>query len=176
VATPRSAFLAALLFAAPSLADERFDHRGAVGLLLDGVFQSDSAIVFHQGSTDLGARWGGEIGGTYAVGYNGNELMLTGFLLAPAPGESGVDWGMTTGYRGYFGQGRLKSYLQIQAAAHFRPVFSFGPRLGLGFQYEVTPIVGVWGGIGGEIGVGPSELRLVFLGNLGLQFRSYLLE
>ncbi|MHB8873380.1 MAG: hypothetical protein ACYC8T_06805 [Myxococcaceae bacterium] len=164
---PATLFAAALL-AGTALADERYDHRGAVGLLLGatGEFMSTANPGVVQG-----LRLGADLGGTWAVGYSGNELMLLG---RAAFGGPRVEGSVTFGYRGYFGQDRVKTFVDLGAAVHF-PLVAVGPRVGFGVQYELSPIVGVYAGLAAQVGLGQA---LRFDGELclGLQLRSYLLE
>ena len=116
-----------------------------------------------------------DLGGTYAIGNEGDELLL---LLsgAFAPGGGGLaDVAVAFGYRGYFGRERLKTYFDLDLSAHSMPFFTLGPRLGLGVQYELTPIFGAFAGLAGEIGVG-GELRFSAQAVIGFQARSYLFE
>jgi hypothetical protein len=177
VASPARALLVAVLSAAaPSLADDRYDHRGAVGLIAALAFQDKDSIVFNQNFADSGSRYAAEIGGTYAVGYNGNELALLATLGVATYGSLRADWGLAAGYRGYFGHERFKTYFDLDAAVHFTPSVTAGPRFGAGVQYELTQTLGVFGGLEGELCIGPQELRLSAQIAVGFQFRSYLLE
>jgi hypothetical protein len=92
--------LAAALIAPPvARADERFDHRGAVGLLVGGGAEYLSGIASER--LVQGLRGDLELGGTLAVGVDGNELLLIGRATL---GDPAIDWSVIFGYRGYFGQ------------------------------------------------------------------------
>src|SRR5215470_2442322 len=69
--------LLVVAFCAPNLSsgEERFDHRGAVGLLIGyGVAFKDRVISGHL--SEEGSWLAGMLGGTYAIGTEGNELKL----------------------------------------------------------------------------------------------------
>ena len=159
-----------LLLPAVALADERFDHRGAVALLVGGggsILDVDTPVLAVHGNRGLV-----DLGGTWAIGYNGNELLGQ---VRVALGGTVLDWSVMAGYRGYFGYDRLKTFLDVQLVALVKPTFLIGPRLGGGVQFELTPNVGVFAGLGFQIGAGTG---LLFSRELfgGIQLRSYLLE
>lgn len=150
---------------------ERFDHRGAVGLLLGPGLEYRSNLT--PGATaDVGFRGLGDLGGTIAVGVNGNELLA--FARGGLGGPS-TAWSATAGYRGYFGYEQLKTFLDLTLAAHVRPYLRIGPRVGGGVQYELSSIAGLYAGFAFQFGFGNGFL---FSGELvgGVQLRSYLLE
>jgi len=168
----RAAVFLPLLLLLPALAraDERFDHRGAVGLLLGG----GGEFRFNTGPNvdERGLRGVLDLGGTWAIGYNGNELL--GWVRA-APSASGWGWSAVAGYRGYYGYERLRTFVDLDLAAQFRPLLTAGVRVGAGVQYEITSNVGVFVGVGLQLGGGNG---VVLSGEVisGLQLRSYLLE
>jgi hypothetical protein len=150
--------------------DERYDHRGAVGLL----FGSGGAGVSLGATTPslFGLRWTQELGGTYAIDVNGNELVLV--LRGSIVPEPRI-YGLAGGYRGYFGYQRVKTFIDLQVAAYVSPTFLIGPRVGAGVQFELSPIAGLF--VGGAVNLGFGN-GLLLSGELiaGLQLRSYLLE
>ncbi len=162
--------VAALGIAPASRADERFDHRGSIGLLVGAGGEYGSAAI-GQGVVQ-GFRLDGDLGATLAVGVDGNEVLALarGTFLGPRP-----DWSLTLGYRGYFGQERLKTFFDLGAALHSMSALSAGPRLGFGLQYELSPVAGFYAGIAAQIGFGQA---IRFDGEVvaGLQLRSYLFE
>lgn len=162
----------ALLVGTTADAEQRFDHRGAVGLLLGGGLEFKEGITASQ-ERDGGLRFPAELGGTYAIGYDGNELLA---LVRGSFGGPQLDTALIAGYRGYFGaHERFKTFFDLEAAAHFTPSFAVGPRIGFGAQYELSSIVGLYLGAGAQLAFGTG---LRFSADLvaGLQFRSYLLE
>jgi len=164
----------ALLTSAAGWAEDRFDHQGALGLLVSGGAGDKATLRYSNRPADTGARYPIDVGASYPLGYSGNDLLLMGELALPphgGPADAAV-WG---GYRRYFGRERVKTYLDLMGAAHLTPDVTFGPRLGLGVQYEWTSIFGTYLGINGEIGVG-QVLRFSAQIALGIQLRSYLLE
>ena len=88
---------------------------------------------------------------------------------------SELEWSVFGGYRGYFGQERLKTFFDLDLAFDVRPNFTAGPRLAFGAQYELHSLVGVFAGLDARLGIGsPSRFSAgVFA---GIQIRSYLLE
>jgi hypothetical protein len=161
---------ALLLLASPALADERYDHRGSLGLLLGGgVAIKDEVIA---GQVEDGVRIPAQLGATLAVGDVGNELVLDSVTTFRGPH---VDWGAAFGYRGYFGQEQVKTFLMLELCAHFQPQLTVGPRATFGVQYELWPTVGVFAALAADLGYG-AGLRFSAEALAGVQLRSYLLE
>ena len=156
----------------PSSAADRFDHRGAVGLLIGyGIAFKDRLISGHL--TEEGSLVAGMLGGTYAIGTEGNELKLLaqGFRIV----GDGTAWAVSGGYRGYFGQEQFKTFFDLDARADVAPTFALGPRLGFGVQFEALPTLGLFISVAAHAGAGKG---LVFGAEAfaGIQIRSYLLE
>jgi hypothetical protein len=147
---------------------ERYDHRGSVGLLvgLSNEYRQtlSPALLERTPAANLGA--------SMAVGVDGNELTLNTRLNWLV---NGVDASATVGYRGYFGLERFKSFYEAGWAVHAYPAFLTGPRLGFGFQYELTQVVGGFVGIAAKGAFG-AAVRFSAEAFCGVQFRSYLLE
>lgn len=166
-----AALAAGLLLVSSALAQERWDHRGAVGLLVAG----------HAGALSLGQErnqienslvLGPELGLTVAVDSEGNELK--GAVRA-VRGPARLDLEALLGRRGYFGEEQFKSFLDLDLVVQWAPRWTVGPRVGFGLQYELSPVIGLFGGVGLQLGFG-EELRFLAGFNLGLQFRTYWLE
>lgn len=163
--------LGLLLWGSSALGQERYDHRGAVGLLVGtGLEHTQSAAGGR--FLENGLRLDADLGLTVAVGHDGNELKAFG---RASLGGSAVDWSMAAGYRGYFGDGRFKTFFDLDGAAHLAPAFVLGPRVGFGAQLELSPLVGLYAGLAAQLGFG-AVLRFDAELVLGLQLRSYLLE
>src|SRR5713226_9475098 len=79
----RLVFLTAVLLSATVQAMERWDHRGAVGLLAAMGLDVQDRIKGQLASEQAG-RFAGILGGTCAIGNDGNELTL--FVQAFARG------------------------------------------------------------------------------------------
>ena len=156
---PRSAF-----------AEERFDHRGSLGVLVGGGLEYKEAVTADK-VRDGGLRFPAQIGGTWAFDYDGNELLA----LVRASFGPKIDTSVIAGYRGYFGKDRAKTFFDVDLAVHFTPAFDIGPRVGFGFQYELASVVGVYVAGAAQIG-GGNGFRFSAEAVVGLQFRSYLLE
>ena len=150
-------------------AAERFDHRGAVGLLLGGGAEVGELV--HGGQFDEYSRGIVDLGISVAPTSDGNEYKLV--IEAAKPGS--LQWLVYGGYRGYFGEDRLKTFFDIDGAFDVRPNFTVGPRLALGVQYDFHPLFGLFGGVAARIGIGSPSLFAagVFA---GFQLRSYLLQ
>ncbi len=166
--------LLAVVFCAPHLSNaaDRFDHRGAVGLLLGyGMAFKDRVISGHL--IEQSSLVAGMLGGTYAIGTEGNELELLaqGFRIV----GGGSAWAVSGGYRSYFGQEQIKTFIDLDARADIAPTFAFGPRLGFGVQFELLPTLGLFAAVAAHAGGGNG---LVFGAEVfaGIQIRSYLLE
>src|SRR5260370_17145980 len=72
----------ALMTCLPAQAAERFDHRGALGLLLGVGFELGELV--RNGQFDEYSRAIGDLGVTAAIGEDGNELKLV--VQAARPG------------------------------------------------------------------------------------------
>lgn len=166
----RCAGLVIGLIAAVSVASEPvWGHRGALGLTVGGGGEFVTAIV-PGGQGDHGLRAPIELGGTLSV-TDHTEVMLSGRVAAPGPRP---EWAAFAGIRNSRGE-RLKTFFDLLLGAFIHPIWTLGFRLGLGVQYEVLPVMGVFAvaGVQGGFGAG---LRLSFELLLGLQFRTYLFE
>ncbi|MFT3837652.1 MAG: hypothetical protein QM723_11715 [Myxococcaceae bacterium] len=180
----------------------RYDHRGALGLLLATTAERKDAAGWGVLS-DAGWRAGLEIGGTYPVSYSGNELKLSVRTLL---GGQVVDTAVYFGFRGYFDLSfwksqldQWKTFFDLDIGAHFTPAWSIslrdglagplsapgtvssgvtvqgGPRVAIGVQFDFLPVSGAYLAIAGQLGFGTGVrfgAELLF----GFQMRSYLLE
>ena len=157
----------------PQLASaaERYDHRGAIGFLLGpGIAFQDQVVSGHL--TEQATWLAFMVGGTFAIGNEGNELKI---LTQAFRLTEGGTWAVSAGYRGYFGQEQLKTFFDLDARANVAPTFAIGPRLGLGVQYELLPTLGVFAAVAAHAGAGHG---VVFVAEafVGILLRSYLLE
>lgn len=148
---------------------ERLDHAGSVGLLLGAGI--DVGEMVHGGQFDEYTRGIADLGITLAPGSDGNEYKLV--MEAAKPGS--LQWLLYGGYRGYFGQERLKTFFDLDGAVDVKPNFTVGPRLALGVQYDFHSLIGVFGGVAARVGIG-SPTRFAASAFGGLQIRSYLLQ
>ncbi|MFZ5468388.1 MAG: hypothetical protein ACOZIN_03030 [Myxococcota bacterium] len=163
---------AALVVAVPVMAQERFDHRGALGVLLGGGLEHKSSGVIGA-IPDSGVRGDVDLGLTFPVGHDGNELA---FWARGTLGGPSLDLSLTGGYRGYFAEDeRVKTFFDLDAALHAGSAFTIGPRMGFGAMYELSSVVGLYTGLGAQVGFG-STLRFDFELLLGVQLRTYLFE
>jgi|CXWL01.1.fsa_nt_gi hypothetical protein len=162
--------LALFLSAYALAAEERNDHRGSIGLLLSTGGEYKASIAGPV--VENGVRLPAHIGATLAIGHNGNELklQLDSTWLGPE-----VDLGISFGYRGYFAVDRLKTFFDGDLGIRFLTRFTIGPEVGVGVQYELSPVIGVFARLGGKLGFGQA-LRLGADLTVGIQLRSYVLE
>lgn len=166
----RGWILIVLLAATGSLAQERYDHHGALGLTVatGGEILATGAA---KGATDNGLRLPIELGGTLSV-TNRSEARLAARLTVFGPQ---LAWSAYAGVRSSFGYEQLKTFFDLDFAAHFCPVWTLGARVAAGVQYDFLPVMGVYTTLGAQVG-GGAGLRLSFELMAGLQFRTYLFE
>jgi hypothetical protein len=150
--------------------EQRFDHRGALGLLVGGGVDFKREVK-SGGQTEEGGRALLETLLTFPLGVSGNEWTLgarTGF------GPS-VDVAIAGGIRAYYGDDRFKTYLTAELALHVTPNVTAGPRLGFGVQYELLPVLGIYLGGAAEVTAGQG-IRIAAAVVGGFQFRTYIFE
>jgi hypothetical protein len=164
----------ALLVSPAALAaeeEERFDHRGSLGLLLGGGVDFKREVKTG-GETEEGRRALVEGLLTFPFGMSGNEWTVgarTGF------GGPSVDVAVAGGLRAYFGEERFKTYLTAELTLHVTPNVTAGPRLGFGVQYELAPVFGLYLGGAAEVTAGQGiRIAAAIVG--GIQIRTYIFE
>jgi len=161
--------LAPLVLAAEE--EQRFDHRGALGLLVGGGIDFKREVK-SGGDTEEGRRALLETLLTFPMGLSGNEWTVgarTGF------GGPSVDVAIAGGLRAYFGEERFKTYLTAEVALHVTPNVTAGPRLGFGIQYELFPVLGLYLGGAAEVTAGQGiRIAAALVG--GFQVRTYIFE
>jgi len=162
--------VATFLVTVPAVAQERWDHRGSLGVFITPGVAAAGRVGLTTGS-DFRPRFLTDVGGTIALGDDGDELRVYGRVLWPQP----LIAAGAVGYRGFFGRDRWKTFFDLELMADVAPLFNFGPRVGMGVVYELSSIVGISAGVGAHFGAG-STFLFVADGQLSLQFRSYLLE
>ena len=169
------AALAFGLLLAPAAAraeeEQRWDHRGALGLLLGGGVDFKREVKAG-GETEEGNRALLETLLTFPMGLSGNEWTVgarTGF------GGPSVDVAIAGGLRAYFGDDRFKTYLTAELAVHVTPNVTAGPRLGFGVQYELLPVFGLYLGGAAEVTAGQG-IRIAGALVGGIQLRTYIFE
>jgi len=170
----RAALVVGLLVAPLVLAaeeEQRFDHRGALGLLVGGGIDFKREVK-SGGDTEEGRRALLETLLTFPMGLSGNEWTVgarTGF------GGPSVDVAIAGGLRAYFGEERFKTYLTAEVALHVTPNVTAGPRLGFGIQYELFPVLGLYLGGAAEVTAGQGiRIAAALVG--GFQVRTYIFE
>jgi hypothetical protein len=148
---------------------ERWDHRGSIGLLVGGGVEARSAIG-PSGQGDTGVRLIPEVGGTFALSERLN-LKISGRVGLLGPALTGM---ALAGVRSLYGE-RFKTFFDLEASVTF-PVFTIGPKVAFGVQYELLNVIGAFASGGVNFGVGPTGARLGFELMLGFHFRTYLFE
>lgn len=151
--------------------EQRWDHRGALGLLLGGGVDFKREVKAG-GDTEEGNRALLETLLTFPMGLSGNEWTVgarTGF------GGPSVDVAIAGGLRAYFGDDRFKTYLTAELAVHVTPNVTAGPRLGFGVQYELLPVFGLYLGGAAEVTAGQG-IRIAGALVGGIQLRTYIFE
>jgi hypothetical protein len=151
--------------------DLRWDHRGALGLLLGSGAEAKDEVRAG-GTKEEGWRVPLETLVTLPLGLSGNEWTFgarTGF------GGPQVDVALAGGIRGYFGEERFKTYLTAELALHVAPNITAGPRLGFGVAYELLPTWGLYLGGAAEVTAGQG-IRIAGAITGGIQLRTYVFE
>ncbi len=171
----RASFIAGLVLASGvAAAEERYDHRGALGLTVaTGGEYVTAATVAGQGG-ETGGRVPLELGGTLAL-RDGLELRLAGRLAPGVAPLTALAGALFAGIRSSFGYAQWKTFFDLELAAHLAPFLAFGARGAFGVQYDFLPIMGVYAQLGGQLG-GATALRISFEATAGLQLRTYVFE
>jgi hypothetical protein len=159
----------ALVVASAASADESFEHRGSLGLLLSAGAEVRSAIVAKtQG--DNGFRGNLDVGGTWAFTTHWSVIAEARLSLGgPSTGLS-----LFAGFRNFWGE-QIKTFVDLTLAGYALPSFTIGPRVAFGVQYELSPVVGVYALVATSFG-GGAGLRFCAEAMAGAQFRTYLFE
>jgi hypothetical protein len=168
----RLVLLASLPLAGLARAEERYDHRGALGLTVAAGGEFVSYIAPQLGSESAG-RVPIELGGTWSFTER-TELRLAG-RLSPSPTGRPLAGAVLAGIRNARGTEQWKTFFDLDLAVHVAPVLIIGARAAFGVQYDFLPVMGVYAQLGGQLG-GGAGLRLSFEGAVGLQLRTYVLE
>ncbi|MBL8956009.1 MAG: hypothetical protein JNK82_34865 [Myxococcaceae bacterium] len=162
--------------------EERLDHRGAIGLIIGLSGMRTDASVQNEGYW----RGGLSVGASFNVGWRSNEVIVLACMsmtrtevLDTTTQERlygvGVNGHVAGLFRGYFGD-QWKTFVDLGAAINFPPGFTAGPRFGVGLQYELNSLAGVFASLGTFIGFGSPALYWRAELMLGVQLRSFLLE
>jgi hypothetical protein len=170
-AKPRQVRLATLccLLASTAFGQERWDHQGSLGLTIAGGYENRTSITI--GNADTGHRLIPELGGTLALTRSWS-VRLAGRVAFFGP-QLGLSF--IGGVRSSFGD-RFKTFADLDLAVHAIPIFTIGPRVAFGVQYELSEVIGVFASAGVQLGVAPRGIRFGAEVLIGLQFRTYVLE
>lgn len=159
--------LAALVLVAGGAFAQDYTHRGALGLTVSSGGEYVTSAATQVALNGFLAPI--EVGGTWALNEH-NELRLAGRFSVPGPILYGSVY---AGLRNSRGE-RFKTFFDLDLAVHVSPFVTAGVRLGLGAQFEILPVMGVYAALGLQ-GGGGAGLRLSFELTAGLQFRTYIL-
>lgn len=163
----------ALLASGLALAEERFDHRGSLGLTAAFGGEFVTAVSL-SASGERGARLPIELGGTFAVGDR-SELRAAARLSPGISPITALGASFYAGLRNSFGYEQWKTFFDLELAVHATPFLAFGLRGAFGVQFDFLPIMGAYAQLGAQLG-GATSLRLSFELVVGMQFRTYLFE
>lgn len=164
---------AALLSSSASLAEERYDHRGALGLTVAAGGEIVTAIGF-DGVGERGWRIPLELGGTLSISDH-NELRLAARLGPGISPLTALSASFYAGVRNSFGDHQWKTFFDLELAVHATPFLAFGVRGAFGVQFDFLPVMGAYAQLGAQFG-GATSLRLSFELIAGVQFRTYVFE
>lgn len=162
-----------LLLAGVAAAEERYDHRGALGLTVASGVEALTAVTITQ-LGERGARFPIEVGGTLSLSDH-NELRVAGRLAPALSPLTTLAGSLYAGIRNSIGYAQWKTFFDLDLAVHVAPFFAIGARAAFGAQYDFLPIMGVYAQLGGQL-AGGTSLRLSGEVLVGLQFRTYLFE
>lgn len=172
--------LAASLVAAPVRAGERvlsLEHDGSVGVFLTAAPEFSSltlseCVTCITTSVVDGFDLVNDLGVSISPEGWGAELLLRFryVSLSRAKGEA-----VLFGYRRYFGRDEVKTFMELDLHATFRPVLTGGARAGFGVMWDFSPVMGLWADLAGSFGVGRGRRFGAELA-IGFQARSYLLQ
>jgi hypothetical protein len=162
-----------LLASSLALGQQRYDHRGSLGLTVAAGGEVLTAVSI-TATGERGFRLPLEVGGTLSV-TDHTELRLAGRI---APGISPITalaGSFYAGIRNSIGFDQFKTFFDLELAVHVTPFFAIGARAAFGVQYDFLPIMGVYAQLGGQLG-GATSLRLSGEVMVGVQFRTYVFE
>lgn len=162
-----------LLGSGQSWAQQRFDHRGSLGLTIAAGGELLTAIHISSPG-ERGLRIPLEVGGTLALSEK-NELRLAGRVAPGFEQTPGLAGSIYAGLRNSRGMEEWKTFFDLELAVHVTPFVAVGVRGGFGVQYDFSPVVGVYAQLGIQFG-GATSLRLSCDAMAGFQFRTYLFD
>ncbi|MDP2272055.1 MAG: hypothetical protein Q8K32_15055 [Archangium sp.] len=161
------------LASSAAFADERYDHRGSLGLTV--AFGGEVVAAVTTGANgERGLRLPIEVGGTLSLSDH-NELRLAGRLSPGVSPLTAFGGSFYAGLRNSIGYEQWKTFFDLELAAHVTPFLAFGVRGAFGVQFDFLPVMGVYAQLGGQLG-GATSLRLSFEVMAGVQFRTYVFE
>ncbi len=157
--------LLSLMLAAPSLARAQYyeEHR-ALSLMAGPGLGYTNAIRGERAETGPGVFL--DMGGSYTVGYDQDEL----FLLARGGfGEAGKGGVLIGSFRSFFGRDAWQTFFDLGATLRLFSGTWLGPRLGFGLRHTLSDQLSLYGGLGLSLGFG-SGMRVDAEAFTGLQW------
>ena len=136
----------------------------AIGLLVGPGLGYTEA--FRGEAVDSGLTGHLDLGATFTVGYDRNEVL---FLARPSTGTPDFSLGLIATYRSFFGDEGLQTFVDFGVVGRLFSGAWVGPRLGFGLRHALSENVYVLGGLGLSVGFG-SGLRLDAEGFSGVQW------
>ena len=162
--------LALCLVASAAFAQDAYEHKGSLGLLVSGGGEVRSSVITTTTTGDNGFRGDVDLGGTFAFGRHWSALLEGRVSLGgPITGLAFI-----VGLRNFFGE-RFKTFFDLSLVIHALPGVTIGPRIAFGVQYELSPVIGVFAQAAAQFS-GGQGLRLAGEASAGFQFRTYLFE
>lgn len=143
------------------------DHRGALGGVVSVGAHLDAPLA--SASAKLVPRLDAMVSAALSE-HDDNELFLGAGALI-----NGAVVGIWGGYRLYFGREEWKTFSDVGATAHLHDAFAFGPRIGIGVQYDPSALIGVFAAAHTEIVFG-GGLRVGATIAVGVQGRTFVLR
>ena len=164
-----------LLASGLALGQQRFDHRGSLGLTV-AVGGEFVTAVSSMATGENGLRIPLELGGTLAV-TDHTELRLARRASLPASRPS-PPWPVrsTRASATASASTSCKTFFDLELAVHPAPFFAIGVRAAFGVQYDFLPIMGVYAQLGGQLGAARPRCGSRSSCIVGVQFRTYLFE
>ena len=170
----RSFLIAGVLLASSlALGQQRYDHRGSLGLTVAAGGEVVTAVS-SMATGEGGFRIPLEVGATFSLSDH-NELRVAGRIAPGIAPITALAGSVYAGVRNSIGFEQFKTFFDLELAVHFTPFLAIGARAAFGVQYDFLPIMGVYAQLGGQLG-GATSLRLSGEVMVGVQFRTYLFE
>lgn len=144
--------------------------RGSLGVLVEGGVDARASAEGGGGATDNGWFGGVGLGATWGV-LDNLELKLLARWSPVAGAPLAVGAGVRNGHQ----LGAWRTFFDLELAASLGRPATLGPRIGIGLQVELHPLVSTYALAATHFGLGTGA-RIIGELALGLQLKSYLFE